>query len=109
MRAQNLLSKITAAAARCVPFAKIGTEIGLTPNEWRELVDVNREAVALAVAQGRALAEIEIAKALQRASQAGSTDATLFILQRHFDWPKPKVGRPRKQAVQVSLLPQQFL
>ena len=104
MKAQNLLSKITAAAARCVPVAKIGADVGLTADEWQELLESNRDAVALAVARGRAEAEIASAEALHRASLAGGVDATLFILQRCFDWPKPKIGRPRKLVVAVSLL-----
>ena len=91
MRAQTLLSKITAAAARCVPFAKIGADVGLTNDEWQELLESNRDAVALAIAKGRAMAEIASAEALHRASLAGAVEATLYLLQTNHGWNvKPK-------------------
>ena len=86
MRAQNLLSKITAAAARCVPIAKISAEVGLTNDEWRELLEINRDEVALAIAKGRAEAEIASAEALHRASLAGGVEATLHLLQTNHGW-----------------------
>jgi hypothetical protein len=94
MRVQNLLSEITAAAARCVPFAKIGADVGLTADEWRDLVQCNREAVAIAIAQGRSLAEIASAQALKRASMAGGVEATLYLLEKNHGWNlKPKRSR----------------
>lgn len=91
MRAQNLLSRITTAAARCVPFAKIGADVGLTADEWQELLESNRDAVALAIAKGRVEAEITSAEALQRASLAGGVEATLHLLETNHGWNvKPK-------------------
>lgn len=106
---KNLLKKITAAAAKPLPFGEIASAVGLTPAEWTNLLKNDLDAVAAAIRLGRAQAEVRVAKALQRASQAGSTEASLFILRRNFDWPRPKVGRPRKLNVPICELMQEIL
>ncbi len=85
---------ITAAAARCVPILDIGKELGLTPNQWLERL--RDPAVALALAQGRAQAQVRLATALRVASEHGKAEAALFILRRDHGWPAPRRGRPPK-------------
>ena len=63
----------------------------MTPDQWQELLESNRNAVALAIAKGRAEAEIASAEALHRASLAGGVEATLYLLQTNHGWNvKPK-------------------
>lgn len=100
-----LLEAIADAAERCLRFDQIGTDLGLSPDEWRTLVRQNHEAVRLAITKGRTAAVVSNALDLQQCVRFGSADAALFILQRDHGWPKPKRGRPRKSAVPADLPP----
>lgn len=80
------LVKIEAAAAAAMRLSEVGVELGLTDAEWRALVRHNREAVALAVARGRVLAQLRINARLIECSRRGNTDATIWILREWFGW-----------------------
>ena len=90
----NLLAAITDAAERCLRFDEIGGGLGLSATEWRELIRTAPDAVALAVAQGRARALAKNGADLLTCSRHGKVEAALFILRRDHSWPSPAIGRP---------------
>lgn len=88
------LAAIADAAERCLRFAEIGGDLGLSPDEWRGLVRSDPDAVALAVAQGRAQAQARNGADLLTCIRYGKTEAALYALRAFHGWPKPKRGRP---------------
>jgi hypothetical protein len=101
---KSQLASITTAASELVPIGGLPTAAGLTPEQWQALLQDHPDDVALAVAQGRALAQVRINLALQQAASYGKAEAALFILQRSHGWPRPRLGRPPKASVQAALL-----
>lgn len=86
-RLTDTLTAITAAAAAAVPAKEIGPRIGMTPAEWRSLLrGPDREAVKLAIATGRAQAQLRVNVRLIECSRLGNTEATLYILRYWHNW-----------------------
>jgi hypothetical protein len=90
----SLLAAIAVAAEGCLRFDEIGGGLGLSATEWRELIRTAPDAVALAVAQGRAQAQAKNGADLLTCSRHGKVEAALFILRRDHSWPSPAIGRP---------------
>jgi hypothetical protein len=99
----SILCAISDAAAACLSIHQIANEIGISSEDWQALLVRHRDEIALAIARGRAEALLKNGEDLALCAKLGNADATLFILQHYFGWPKPKVGRPRKLVVPVSL------
>lgn len=98
-RLTDTLTAITDAAAATVHAKEIGARIGLSDAAWRALVHgPDREAVKLAIAKGRAQAQLRINARLQECSRHGNTDATIYILRNWFGWKinPTRLGRRRR-------------
>ena len=94
----STLAAITEAAARCVAIGLIPAEVGMSAGAWQAAVRDDLESVRLAVLRGRLQAKVANAEALKRCAAMGKTAVSLFVLQRDHNWPKPKIGRPRKSG-----------
>lgn len=88
------LAAIADAAERCLRFAEIGGDLGLSPDEWRTLVRSDPDAVALAVTLGRARAQAKNGADLLTCVRHGKAEAALYVLRAFHSWPFPVIGRP---------------
>ena len=90
----SLLAAIAVAAEGCLPFEEIGGGLGLSATEWRELIRTAPDAVALAVAQGRARALAKNGADLLTCIRNGKSEAALYALRAFHGWDPPRIGRP---------------
>lgn len=80
------LKEITAAATAGVPFNDIAARAGLTPNAWISLLANHKQQVALAIAIGRAQAQLRVNERLRLCALNGKTAAALYILRHWHKW-----------------------
>lgn len=93
----DLLNAITTAAAELTPAAEIGSAIGLSDDEWRELARQHREPVQLSIAKGRTQAQIKASEALIACAKFGKIEAALYALKHYHGWGgKPTSAKQRR-------------
>ena len=85
------LASITEKAFACVPIREIGRQLGFTDEEWTSLL-LDPE-VQLAIAKGRAQAQLRVNSALMECARNGNAESARLMLQLAFGWPRPKRGR----------------
>ncbi len=85
------LASITEKAFACVPIREIGRQLGFTDEEWTTLL-LDPE-VQLAIAKGRAQAQLRVNSALMECARNGNAESARLMLQLAFGWPRPKRGR----------------
>jgi len=82
----DLLAATTTAAANLTPAAEIGAAIGLTDDEWRDVVRLNKESVRLSIALGRTQAQVKANTALIACVGFGKATAALYALKHQHGW-----------------------
>ena len=85
------LVSITEKASACVPIREIGRQLGFTDEEWTSLL--RDRDVRLAIAKGRAQAQLRVNSALMECARNGNAESARLMLQLAFGWPRPKRGR----------------
>ena len=85
------LASITEKAFACVPIREIGRQLGFTGEEWTSLL--RDPDVRLAIAKGRAQAQLRINSSLMECARNGNAESARLMLQLAFGWPRPKRGR----------------
>ena len=85
------LASITEKAFACVPIHEIGRQLGFTDAEWTSLL--RDPDVGLAIAKGRAQAQLRVNSALMECARNGNAESARLMLQLAFGWPRPKRGR----------------
>ena len=82
----DLLAATTNAAANLTPAAEIGAAIGLTDDEWRDVIRLNKESVRLSIALGRTQAQVKANTALIACVGFGKATAALYALKHQHGW-----------------------